>query len=928
MKNLNYLFLIFAILSVTSCQEADSNAENTLTSVEVPKTDVKQAIEPMPKGQLSDDIVPSHVTLDLTIVPDEVHFKGVTTIVASINKAQNHYFIHGNLLLVSSVQVKTESGELIDGEYEQIDDSGIAKISFPKVINKGEIELIIAYKAPFNEALEGLYRVKDGDLNYAFTQFEAISARFAFPGFDEPAFKMPFDVSLTVKEEHVAIANTPVIKTTALANGMKKLDFATSKPLPSYLVAFAVGKFDVVKWDDLPVNDVRNRTVPLTGLATKGKGAKLKYALQNTQTILESLENYFNIPYPYAKLDIIAVPDFGAGAMENAGAITYREQLILLDENASQNQIFYYKMVHAHELAHQWFGNLVTPYWWNDIWLNEAFATWMAYTALHNAYPDENFNQSILTGSLRAMKSDSLVSARQIRQPILSNHDISSAFDSITYSKGGGVLEMMKTFLTPEQFRQGIENYMNKFAFKNATADDFIAAISEASQNIPADVIQSSFSSFLEQPGIPYLNITSSCEDGINKLSIDQTRYLPLGSNGANENQSWKIPTCMNYEIDGKDHQDCHMIEQEQQNISLAGTGCATFIMPNTNGSGYYRYALDEKDWSKLYNNLENLTTNEIISLNDSFSSSLERGSIDFITLMKFAPVIVDSHLRNIAVSPMSLMTHMKENVADTEQDKTKIALVSNQLYQNHYQRLGFEARENDSVEDTKLRTSVINFMANTGNNSIIRENLINLAKIYTGYKKDGQLHEESVNANLLGVALSTAVEDLDHAFTEHLIALFDKSTDGAIRQRLLASISASKNSQFTNELRDWILSDRLRNNEIYIIIFAHVADKDKRDGMWQWTQDNFEAFKQRIPVWGQGKLPSIGRSFCSIEKKQELKEFFDPIIESLSGGPRILAQVTETIDLCIIKRANDKVKLKEYLATVKENNREFLSKP
>ena len=285
------------------------------------------------------------------------------TISAQINSAQNHYYIHGNLLTVESVKLKTASGELIEGKYEQVDESGIAKLSFPKTIETGDVELYISYKAKFNEALEGLYRVKDGGLNYAFTQFESISARLAFPGFDEPAFKIPFDVSLTVKEGHVAIANTPVKKTTQLPNGMKRLDFMTSKPLPAYLVAFAVGEFDVVVWDDLPVTGVRNRTVPLTGLATKGKGDKLKYALENTQAILESLENYFQIPYPYLKLDIIAVPDFSAGAMENAGAITYREQLLLLDENSSQTSKRRYMMVHAHELAHQWFGNLVTPYW-------------------------------------------------------------------------------------------------------------------------------------------------------------------------------------------------------------------------------------------------------------------------------------------------------------------------------------------------------------------------------------------------------------------------------------------------------------------------------------------------------------------------------------------------------------------------------------
>ena len=914
---MNKILLIALIIVVSACQQSEQT-EASITSEQSKAKSSTQADNPIPKGQLSKDITPNHIALELTIIPDDEYFLGKTSIFATINKSQSSYYIHGNLLDVGLIEIKTATGELIEGEYQQVDDSGIAQITFPKPIETGDIELTIDYRAKFNESLEGLYRVKDGGINYAFTQFESISARLAFPGFDEPAFKVPFDVSLIVKENHVAIANTPVKKTTQLPNGMKRVTYMTSKPLPAYLVAFAVGEFDVVKWDDLPATDIRNRPLPLRGLATKGKGVKLKYALQHTQEIVKGLENYFQIPYPYLKLDIVAVPDFSAGAMENAGLITYREQLLLLDNNSSQSQQRRYMMVHAHELAHQWFGNLVTPYWWNDIWLNEAFATWMSYTAIDPIYPNQNFNQSIITRSLSAMASDSLISARQIRQPIKSNHDISSAFDGITYSKGGGVLEMMNTFLTPEQFRSGIQNYMKTYSFKNATADDFIKAISDSSKNIPADTIKAAINSFLEQPGIPYLTINTSCEDGINRLSVKQTRYLPLGSKGVADKQTWKIPICMSYEIDGKDHQDCHMIDTMEQDITLAGTGCAAFIMPNTNGSGYYRYSLSSKDWSKLYNNLENLTTNEIISLNDSFIASVKNGTIDFSTLMKFAPIIADSTLDNIASSPMSMISHMYKEVADNTKDKNKLSSVANKLYQKSYQRLGFDKKPTDTVEDIKLRNSVIAFMAKTGKNKAIRNQLIEMAKLYTGFQSDhqadNQLHEELIDTNLIGLALSIAVEELDQEFTDHLIELFNSATDGSVRGRLLAAISANTNSEFTNELHDWILSDRLRDNEIYTILFTQIAKKERREGMWQWVKNNFEAFKLRVPIWRRGRLPTVGSSFCTIEKKQELLDFFEPIIDTLSGGPRYLAQTSEGIDLCIVKLAHDKPELKNFL--------------
>ena len=909
----NFLLLLF-LLSLYACQEDNSALQAPQDNKAV--VTVSKEI-PVPKGQLSKDLVPTSSSIELTVIPDEEYFQGTTTINVNVNESSNKYYIHGNLLEDVKVSIKTKGRQTIQGSYKQVHKSGIALLTFPEVIGKGKAQIIINYKAKFNESLEGLYKVNDGGLNYAFTQFESISARLAFSGFDEPAFKIPFDISLRVKENQVAIANTPIKNVKSLANGMKKVTFKTTKPLPSYLVAFIVGEFDVVKWQDLPTTGVRNRTVALSGIATKGKGAKLKYALQHTKEIVEGLENYFNIPYPYEKLDIVAVPDFSAGAMENAGLITYREQLLLLDDDASQAQKRSYMGVHAHELAHQWFGNLVTPYWWNDIWLNEAFATWMSYTALQNIYPEQHFNQTILRGSLGAMGSDSLMTARQIRQPIKSNHDISGAFDGITYSKGGGVLEMMNTFLTTEQFRKGIHNYMTKFAFKNASADDFIHAISETSKNIPAEVIKSSFNSFLEQPGIPYLAIETNCEDGINKLAITQNRYLPLGSKGSAD-QLWEIPACMSYEIDGKKHQDCHMINKKEQTIKLAGNGCASYIVPNSGGSGYYRYALTTDNWDKLYSNLDKLPTNEIISLNDSFSAAVKKGTIDFITLMKYAPIIAESNLNNIATSPMRTIRYMKEKVAQNEDDENKIAKVANQLYQKKYQQLGFHPKHNDDVETTKLRRSIIGFLADTGENKAIRKQLNDMAIVYTGFATDKLIHEDLIDADLIELALSIAGEDLGMEFTNHLITLLDKTNDGTIRGRLLSAIASSKDPTFNAEIRNWVLSDRLRGNEIYTILFSQIMDKDKIDGMWFWIQNNFEAFKERIPTWFQGKLPMVGSGFCSESKKEELINFFEPIIESLSGGPRTLAQTVEGIDLCIAKLKHDRPMLKAYLDTVK----------
>lgn len=461
----------------------------------------EQALEPeIPTGQLPRFVVPTHYDLHLTIDPRASGFSGEVSIDLEFQQSRRLFWLHGNALQVDEINLETSEGNRIKAQYRQVESTGVAEIVLEQAFGPGQAQLKIKYHSDYNLALEGLYKVEEGGADYAFTQFEAISARLAFPGFDEPSFKVPFDVSLTVPSAQTAIANTPAEQEHDNADGTKTMRFATSKPIPTYLVAFAVGPFDVVEGDGIPPSQLRKRAIPLRGIAVRGKGKQFQYALENTASIVEALESYFGIPYPYAKLDLIAVPDFNAGAMENVGAITYREVLLLMDEQATPQQMRAYKSVHSHELAHQWFGNLVTPVWWDDIWLNEAFATWMGHVALDIRDPKDQFRRDLLARSARAMKQDSLASARQIRQPILSSHDIASAFDGITYSKGGGVLSMFERYLGYEAFRAGINDYLATRSWGNATADDFIAAISSQAPGGQAENIAAAFQSFLQQP--------------------------------------------------------------------------------------------------------------------------------------------------------------------------------------------------------------------------------------------------------------------------------------------------------------------------------------------------------------------------------------------------------------------------------------------
>lgn len=898
-KSYKTVLLLLAMLHLSACSDESNqvNQQNEMTKTQAENVPVYD--EP-PLGQLPQNWQPEHYQLDLTINPDEAQFAGEVAIDVSINKARNHFYLHGLLLKVSDVTLTLKSGEKHSGSYSQVDKSGVARIVFDEVIQPGKAVLRIKYQAPFNEALEGLYRVVDGGLNYAFTQFEAVSARLAFPGFDEPAYKVTFDVSVTAPAHMHAIANTRLIKKNLSQNqkGYAKSVYATTEPLPTYLLAFAVGEFDVVEWPDLPANDVRNRSIPLRGIATKGKGKDFDYALQHTQEILESIETYFDIPYPYDKLDLIAVPDFNAGAMENAGAITYREQLLLLGDSPSVAQVKSYSTVHAHELGHQWFGNYVTPYWWDDIWLNEAFATWITYTTMQKLYPNIGYEESILKRGLSAMRNDSLESARQIRQPIASNHDIASAFDGITYSKGAAVLDMMNHFISPADFQAGLQHYMKKHAWKNANVDDFIVAIAEKSQNVPFEKIQSAFNSFLEQTGIPMLAISLNCEDGNNTVSLSQTRYLPAGSEGQRD-RTWEVPVCFNYSIKGQAHRHCQLLSEAEETVQLPGSACAAYVMPNAEGNGYYRFNV-KNGWKVFYDNSDDFTAKELMSINDSFFAALDADQVNLIDFFAVAPQLTSSDDKNVIEAPMSVMQYLDNRITN-DTDKSLLQKAAKELFAGALEKILSKAEL--SKPEVELKRNLISFMAKTAGDETWQNKLINMAKSYTGFGGTGSINDEGIDANLIGTAMSVAGEQLGQAFHDHAKNLLLRTTDGTVRGRLLSAIAATKDTELLASLRDWSMTDEVRLNEMFNVLGPQISNPAVQDDLWQWTQHNIDAIKNRFPTWAQGRLPAVGSGFCSADKRDELKAFFEPIVESLSGGPRYLAQTIESIDQCIAKK-------------------------
>ncbi len=389
------------------------------------------AQEALPTGKLPDEVAPIAYRLDVTVIPEEERFSGRTEIDIRLKQAASSIFMHGRNLHVTRAEVRIGKA-VTPATFTQVSPLGLAKLDFGKPMKPGRMTLVFEYDAAFGDGPSGLYRINVGGEWYSWTQFQSIDARAAFPGFDEPGYKTPFTVSLTTTPGFAAISNAPETGS-APRGALVTHRFAPTAPLPTYLVAFVVGPFAVLE-TVVPPTPQRARPLPLRVVATRPNADKMQFALDESGKIVALLERYFNQAFPYPKLDQIASPVM-PGAMENAGADIYGDGILLLGADATTHDKQDFGMIVAHELSHQWFGDLVTPAWWDDIWLNESFANWMGYRIGNEWRPDLNIGTGAIEDAFEAMALDSLVSGRPIHEKIANDGAIDAAFDQITYGK-------------------------------------------------------------------------------------------------------------------------------------------------------------------------------------------------------------------------------------------------------------------------------------------------------------------------------------------------------------------------------------------------------------------------------------------------------------------------------------------------------------
>ena len=846
----------------------------------------------MPTGRLPADVRPLGYDLELAIVPGRERFRGSARIEIELDRPQRRIWLHGRGLDVGPVRVERPGEEPLIARFEQVTEEGVAALDLPAELGPGRLGLHLEWSAPFDRTLQGLYAVELGGDAYAFTQLEPFAARSIFPGFDEPAFKTPFQVTLIAPAGGAVVANTPAVAEEPLPGGLRRVRFAPTPKLPTYLLAFAVGPLDVVEAAPLPPGGPRQRPVPFRGVAARDRGPDLAFALAHTPPLVADLERYFDREYPYAKLDVIAVPDFDSGAMENVGAITFREYLLLLDPHtAPEVQRRAFTNVMSHELAHQWFGNLVTMPWWDDLWLNEAFATWLASRSVARVRPEQRSELALLQAVHRAMDVDSLVSARSIRQPITSHHDIHNAFDAITYSKGAGVLAMFERWLGEATFRDGIRLYVERHAEGSARAEDLTAALSLVSGRD----VGAPFTSFLTQPGVPFLEVATRCGAEGARLELRQSRYLPLGSEGERD-AVWQVPVCARFAAGGRVEERCALVERREGQLPL-GAACPEWVMPNADGAGYYRFAQPAEDAERLLSQgFAALSPLERLALADGLGAALGSGARPAAEVYAALPVLAADSERAVATAPLGLLKLADEYLSDAA-TRPAVERYGQSLYRPLFDRLGWRATPGEDGETRLLREQLLWFLTQTARDGELRRQAAHRGRLFAGV--DGPRRPDALEPELVEAGLAAAVQEGGAPVFDALLEQAFASPDALARSQRLGALGASEDPELLARALALAFEPRLRVNEVLTPMRALAQRPATREAVWDFVRERFDDLVARLGREGATRLAGLVSGFCDEASAREVEEFLGPRFEALAGGPRDLATALEKIRLC-----------------------------
>jgi aminopeptidase N len=770
-------------------------------------------------------------------------------------------------------------------------DKEMVVLSVDKPLPTGAATIHITYSGILNDEMRGLYLGKDDQgRKYAASQFESTDARRAFPSFDEPAYKATFDITAVADKGQVAISNSKVISDTPGPGEKHTVTFATTPKMSSYLAALVVGDFEYIEGEA--------DGIPIRIYSTPGKKELGRFALESAEHILSYYDKYFSIKYPYGKLDLVGLPDFSAGAMENTACITFREVLLQIDEkHGSVDQKKEIASVIAHEMAHQWFGDLVTMKWWNDIWLNEGFATWMSSKPLEAWMPEWQFDLEDVSDTDRSMNVDSLANTRPIEQPADTPAQIEELFDGIAYGKTAAVLRMIESYVGEQTFRAGVNAYIEKHQYANATATDFWDAQTKASKK-PVDRIMPTF---VNQAGVPIVDIKAQCSGSTTSVTMEQRRYYyDRQKFEAPNDELWEIPLCMK---SSSGAEKCELLTKREGTTSFPG--CSTWVLANANARGYYRVGYQPDAVNALSKDAEaKLSPAEQIALQTDVWASVRVDREPVGDFLAFAQGLQKD--RSSALM-QDLLEHLdyigRYLVTDGDRDSYRAWL--DQYLTPILNDIGWEPKAGEAQENASLRHFVFRALGYDARDP--------KALVEARALADKDLENpNSVDPELGSSALGLAALNGDEAFYDKVMDALKRAKSPEDYYRDQRTLGQFGDPDLLQRTLDYAISPDVRSQDAMFLVAQVMRNPAGEKLAWDFVESHWDAVQKAGGPFASAAVVGAAGSFCTANMREQVESFY--AAHKIAAAERTYRQSIERIDECIDLKSQQEAQLASYL--------------
>ncbi|HXP61364.1 MAG TPA: M1 family metallopeptidase [Dongiaceae bacterium] len=832
------------------------------------------AVEPAADPLRLDPLVePIAQALELALDPAAERYTGSTRIELQFHVATNQFRFHAKSM---ELRRATLDGRELALKASEAD---LVIATAPEPFASGPHNLQIDFASAFDRSGAGLYKSVYEGRSYLFTKMEPIDARRAFPCWDEPGFKIPWRLTVTIPSGLEAVANMPMAQTRAQGTN-KIVEFGRTPPMSSYLVFVGVGPFERTPVAGLPV--------PGSIVTAPGKAALVQLIAQESPGILSALERYFGVPYPYPKLDQIAAQEF-SGAMENAGAISYHDSTVLLDpDHVSFDQRRGMMETVTHEMAHMWFGDLVTMKWWDDVWLNEAFANWMSSKIASQLHPELRFEVSASQNGIEVRWLDTQPSVKPIRRLFGGGDNPREAFDGLTYRKGQAILRMVEGWLGPDKFRAALRQYFTRHRWGNARAEDLWAAFDqEAGGNI-----SETLRGYIEQPGLPLVTLARLPGD---RCEVRQRRYQTITAKAVSS-QTWRVPIVIRYGGKGGERTARFLLAKQEDVFTAPGLDQADWLYPNASETGYYEWSLPPDLSAALTNrSLAPLTTAERLGLLRYAESALTSGQLEATQSLRLQLSLAadtEPEIRQWVAGSLASLNQLYLGV----EDRSALAGLLHRALRPMLDQLGFEPKAGELPQIGPLRASLLATLGVDGDEPDVVAFCRKQAKLQLADPR-------SVDPGIADATLSVATWHGDASWLSALRQAFEQTQAPDVRARFLWALSGFRDPNLVRATLDYSLTQAMKPTEFPDMLFASFH-AELAPVVFDWLVANYDAFKKKLPEAWLASLPGLLLSSSDAGLLAKGRAFF---LDDARKTPLLevrLTQVTEPVELMLALRA------------------------